>query len=204
MPITTLNPTVNTTPDQAGTSAVTGITNNGHAATLASCSASDFESQPADNQSQNKSARWSSFQAGPGGLIGLKLKFTWSITGSVEVLQNLAGTGSASISYRIEYTVDGGSNWTASIVRSTSVGINDSATLDDGGSVSIDLSPSQTISLVQVRDKNSSSASANAPSSPSNSEVESTAGITSTISGIVLEAETPNTGNAGVKFLIGT
>jgi hypothetical protein len=196
MPTFTLNPTANTTPDQGGTLAVTGAINTGHDSTLTSIGASDFQSEPLENNSQATSARWSSFQAAPPGLISLKLKFDWAASGVAEVDVSVAGSGSASASFVVQYSIDGGSNWITVVNRSVSAsqavsGSDSESDPGPGGSVEVVLSPTQNISLVQVRDRMDAHASANAPNTPG-ADVISGANYTGSVSGIRLEAETQN------------
>jgi hypothetical protein len=193
MPLSLL-PTANTTPDQGGTLAVSGAINTGHGSTTTSAAATDIESQAPENNSQAKSARWSSFQAAPGGLLGLKLKFDWSAIGSANVDISVGGSGSASASFVVQYSLDGDSNWITMVNRSVSASRSGSGTdsdSDDSGgvqSVEVVLSPAQNVALVQVRDRFDASASANAPSTPG-AEVNSTASFAATVSNIRLEAE---------------
>ncbi len=189
MPITTLNPTVNTTPDQASTLAVSGISNNGHTFTLTATSAFDSEDQPPQDNSDSRSARWSGFAAGPGSLISLKLKFNWSITGNVAVVQHVSGTGLADILFKIEYSVNGGSSWTTFVSKSRAVGTNNSDSINESGSEIVELSLVQNTTLVQVRVRMDANASASAPAFEG-ADVTSSANLTTTISGIVVEAET--------------
>ncbi len=184
------------TPDAGDTLAVTGISNTGHGSTLTSASAADIESQPSKNITQMKSARWSSFQSGSSGvIIGLKLKFDWTASGNVNASVEAGGSASARIDFNIDYSIDGGSSWTNALSRfrvvnqSGNGGKTDS--ISDGGSVEVVLSASQNISLVQVRDFMRSNAVANAPS-VSGAAANSSARITTSVSGVSLEVEMVN------------
>jgi len=203
MPITNLNPTVNTTPDQAGTTAVSGISNTGHTTTTTSASAGAIGTDFPDSQSDEShdSARWSSFSAGPGGLSGLRLKFEWTADGSVQCTKTGSGSGSASVHFTIEYTLDGGSNWISQVSKSKTALTNQSNSIHESGSETIDLSPTQNIALVQVRDLIDATANANAGIGGT---VTSIAAIDTTISNIKLEAETPSGAGNEFRFLLGT
>lgn len=178
------------TPDQGGTLAVTGAVADGHGSTVTSCQSVDTGPTPPDNDSQAKSCRWSGFAAGPGNVTSEKLKFSWTASGSVSVTQDVAGSGSASIQFVVEYSIDNGSNWTTKVSKSKSVsGANVSGSLDAplSGSEEVALSPGQDITLVQVRTRTDANTSATAPTG---GQVTSDAGITTTVSAIKIEVQT--------------
>jgi RHS repeat-associated protein len=198
--VVTLNPSVNQSPDpgQGGTLAVTDILNAGHGNTPTGVSASDFQSQPSKNITQTRSARWSSFQSAPSGvIIGLKLKFNWAASGNVDASVEVGGSASARIDFDIYYSIDGGSSWTNALSRfrvaSQSGEGSNGDSISDGGSVEVVLSPSQDISLVQVRDFMKANAVANAPGHVSEAFAQSSAGITTSVSSIRLEVEMDTT-----------
>jgi hypothetical protein len=192
MPTQNLNPTVNTTPDQGGTLGVSGITNNGHSNTLTEASAIDTGPGGSENNTQQRSARWSSFQAGPSGILSLKLKLDWTVNGAVSADSDPAGgASSSSIQFLIEYSLNNGGSWTQALLRtrnaSASGGSFDDDSIDESGSIDIALSPSQDISQVQVRDFMEAHAQATAPTA---GFATASASITTNISGIKLEART--------------
>jgi RHS repeat-associated protein len=194
--VVTLYPSANQSPDpgQVGTLAVTDISNAGHGSTLTGVSAFDIQTQPAKNNTQQRSARWSSFQTGPAGVVSLKLKFDWTTSGNVNASVEVGGSAYARIDSGISYSLDGGSSWTNALSRFRQVsqsgeGIQGDG-ISEGGSVEVILSPSQNISLVQVRDFMKANAAANAPGQVSGAIAESGAGITTSVSNIRLEVDT--------------
>jgi RHS repeat-associated protein len=197
--VSSVNPSASQTPDsgQSGTLDVNGISNVGHGSTLTSASAMDIESNPPGNITQTRSSRWSSFQSPGIMILGLKLKFDWSTSGNVNAFVDTSGGASARIEFNVDYSLDGGASWTNVVARSKQVSQSGSggksAGLPDGGSVEVVLSPSQNISLVQVRDFMKANAVASAPN-VSGSTAESNAEITTSITGIRLEVEMDTTG----------
>lgn len=182
----TYTPQARTTPDQGGTQAVSSDANDGHGSTVTSSSA--FDSGPIGPQSDSdaKSCRWHTVPSFPGAnRITVRLKFSWTASGSVGVVQDTAGSGSASIQFKVEYSVDGGLNWITQVNQSKSVsGANVSDSLNASGSEDVLLSSGQDMTLIQVRDRMDTSASATAPTS---GQVQSDASITTTVSGIQVE-----------------
>jgi hypothetical protein len=184
----TLIPQDHTTPDQGGTLGVSSDSNTGHGSTVTSCSSTDTGPGSSDSDSQAKSCRWHTLPSFPrGSQGGVRLKFSWTASGNVDVTQDVAGSGTASIAFVIEYSLNGGGSWTGQVSKSKSVsGANVSASLDAplDGSEDIVLSNGQDVSQIQVRTRTDAATSATAPSSGS---VTSTASITTTISGIQIE-----------------
>lgn len=131
MPTVNKIPTARETPDTGqGGSAVTGDTTTGHASTL---------SDAFDGSTVTKTCRWHTFQAAGGQITAITLKATHTSLGG------LSGTG-AHNSFKLEYTTDGGSNWTTAVSRTD-------YTASEGPTVfSAALSATQNISQVQVRD----------------------------------------------------
>src|SRR5262245_49165699 len=129
--LVTLNPTANQTPDAGqGGLGVTGISNTGHSTTTASA---------ANGNNQTKTARWFTFSSGVPTPQTLTLKVGWSVSGSLVIVV------ASFNSFNIEYTVNGGTNWT------TLVSLND-ITSPSNGTGTATLSATQNISQVQVRD----------------------------------------------------
>ena len=127
----TLIPTANQTPDATlGGVAVTGITNTGHASTVALA---------ADGSAETKSARWFTFQGAPGQVLSITLKIDHTTTGA------LSGAGASNL-LALEYSINGGSSWLAAASRSN---ISDS---QGPTTFSVALSPGQNISQIQVRE----------------------------------------------------
>lgn len=180
-------PGARTTPDQGGTLAVSGDSNTGYTSTTTSCSSTDTGPSAPDSDSQAKSIKWTSFAAAPFAPVSLKLKFSWTASGDVSVVQDTAGSGTASITFVVEYSVNNGSSWTTKVSQSKSVsGANVSDTLSAGQAEEVVLSVSQDTSVVQIRARADASTTATAPASGS---VTSSASITTTVSGIQLELE---------------
>ena len=190
----------NTTPDATlGGVAVTGNTNTGHAATTAVC-ASIAGALGSDSDSQAKSCRWHTFSAGPGGAQSVKLQLSWSASGTAGASADSGDGGSATgeIDFQIDYTVNGGSNWTnivsevksANDVNPTSVSINNSS------SANITLSVGQDLTQVQVRSRTRGNSTANGGNETSAS---GSASLTLTVSGIQIEIQT----SAGIAILAG-
>jgi RHS repeat-associated protein len=198
--VSSVNPGANQTPDpgQSGSLAVSGILNNGHGSTSVDASAMDIQTDPSQNITQRKSARWSSFQGGPSvGIIGLKLKFDWTASGNVDAFVNVSNSASARIDFDVDYSLDGGLSWMNALSRSrlasqSGQGSKTDSINSDGGSVEIVLSPSQNISLVQVRDSMRANATANASNSL-HAYAESNATISTSVSSIRLEVEVDTT-----------
>lgn len=155
MSIFTRNPEATETPDLGqGGIAVDGITNTGHSATTASAAVTVITGE--DSDSETKTARWFSFSGLGVIVIGVRLKFDWSISGSTLESPGEAGSASASAVSRIQYSTNGGSGWTTAVEDSC----NGNDSYSSSGSADIDLGASQVISNVQVRDFMQAQASA--------------------------------------------
>ena len=101
----TSNPTANESPDATlGGLAVTTPTNTGHASTTSSA---------VDGAAQTKSCRQSAFQAVSGVKIAITLKIDHTSSGA------LSGAGASNL-FRVQYTLNGGSNWTTAVREPTS------------------------------------------------------------------------------------
>src|SRR5262245_30047985 len=134
MPLITLNPTSNTTPDpgQGGSLAVTGASNTGHASTTATKTGAG---------SQTKSCLWSGFPSAPAGqILAITLKVDWIQNGSLT-----DGGVSTSNLFEIDYSINGGSTFPLlkqdTLIQSSSSGIS-----------SVSLSISQDLTQVRMRD----------------------------------------------------
>jgi hypothetical protein len=179
------------------TGGFTDISNTG-GSTSAFASAEDIQLDPSQNITESKSATWSSFQGGPSvGIIGLKLKFDWTASGNVDASVNVNNSASARINFDVYYSIDGGLSWTNALSRSrlasqSGQGSKTDSINSEGGSVEIVLSPSQNISLVQVRDSTQANAMANAPN-VLHAYAESSASISTGVSSIRLEFEMDTT-----------
>lgn len=128
MGLFTINPTSNTTPDPAqGGNAVTGNTNTGHGSTtVTSSGAADV-----------KTCLWTSFQSVSGQIKSITLKVGWSESGGV-------GAGGSS-EFKVEYSLNGGSTWSVLFDHLDIIS-------PDSGTAQVDLSATQDISQVRVRD----------------------------------------------------
>jgi hypothetical protein len=98
--------TLRSTPDPGqGGNPVTGDSNTGHASTTSSL---------VDTGSEIKTCVWTDFRPIPNGqILGVVLKYDWAHSGNF-FLSSETGEGSASISVQIQYSINGGSNWTTS------------------------------------------------------------------------------------------
>ena len=130
MGMQTIQPTANASPDpgQAGTLAVTGAANTGHAATQASV---------LDENAETKSCIWTTLAAFPGARSSVTLKVGFAQDGVI--------SAPAASLFTIEYSLNGGSSWNglhsaANVAASTS------------GTETATLPIAQDISLVRVRD----------------------------------------------------
>lgn len=124
------NPTANESPDAGqGGQSVDLPTNTGHGNSIASAS---------NGSSQQKSCRWSGFQAVSGQIKSVTLKVTHGSDGS------LSGAGAANL-FRIEYSLNNGVNWLSAVLRSD-------FTTVAGDTFAVALSTTQDLSQVQVRD----------------------------------------------------
>jgi hypothetical protein len=153
MALVTRQPTANTTPNQGGTLAVTGISNTGHSSTVAAASAIASSGFGSDSDSQSKSARWSVFQSVIGLIQEIRLKLEWNASG--EASANDGGDGGiagASCGFSIEYTLNGGSSWIPIVSDSAVAGGAGSDSFTNNNSANILLSVGQNISQIQVRD----------------------------------------------------
>lgn len=161
MPLTiTKQPTANETPDSSqivGDLAVTGASNTGHSATIASALGV--------GSLEDKTCRWSGFAAGPGGnVVSVTLKITHTSSGT------LTGATAAN-RFTLDYTLNGGTNWTNAVDRL------DFTASEGPTTFSVALPNGQNLTQVQVRD---------VISALSNDAADS-AGATATISGIQIE-----------------
>jgi hypothetical protein len=130
MGMATIQPTTNTTPDggQAGTLAVTGASDTGHATTQTSV---------IDENTEAKSCICEDFPTFAGARSAVTLKVDYEQDGVLSAPANNLFT--------IEYSVNGGTNWTT-LHSAANVEASSSAT------ASASLSISQDTSQVQVRD----------------------------------------------------
>jgi len=127
--ISSVSPTAHQTPDSPSSLAVTLPTNSGHFNTGVTKSNGGFLS---------KSCRWFGFQSVSGQIQGVRLKASWNINGMLE--------GDGENEFIFEYSTNNGLSWTTAVFRSN-------VTAPASGSVDISLSPSQDLTLVQVRDR---------------------------------------------------
>lgn len=128
MPDQTLNPTVNTTPDIGGTSAVTSPSNTGHGSTTCF---------PSGGNTVERTCRWSAFQSASQQPSKITLLVDWTENGAVG--------GAGSNAFSIDYSTNNGSSWTGLLAHSN-------VSASNNGTASVSLSPSQNISQIQVRD----------------------------------------------------
>ena len=153
--------TARTTPDPAqGGNAVTGDTDTGHGSTVTSQAALG---------TATKSIIWTGFAAVSGVITAIALKFDWTEDGTV-----IAGTGSASNEFRVQYSINGGGAWTTVFQHADVVSPTTS-----NSSVTIALP--QDVTQVQVRGRMTATAT---------NDVSDSASITTSVSNIRLEITT--------------
>lgn len=131
----TLNPTSFTNPDPSGGLAVTTPSNTGHASTTSTASGG--------TDSQVKSCRWTAFPAGPSPsarAAAPTLKVDYTRNGTLS-----DGGINTYNQFLIEYSLNGGSSWTALLNH-------EFVTSSSTSTASFTLSISQDLSQVQVRD----------------------------------------------------
>lgn len=151
MALLTRNPTANQTPDATlGGNAVTDVTNTGHGSTVTASSAPDGATD-----SDEKSARWFTFVAGAGLVTAVRLKMSWLSSGSVTTgVGEGGGPSNATAQFLLQYSVNGGSNWTNIVneqIAAQSIVAADSDSFTNNSSADIDLGVTQDITQVQVR-----------------------------------------------------
>src|SRR5262245_28264716 len=132
MPLTTKQPTSNTTPDAGqGGIAVTTPSNTGHAST--SSAALDV------SDSQLKTCIWSGFTSVGGQKVTVTLKIDHTSSGA------LTGIG-ANNAFKLEYSLNNGSSWTTAVSRSHFTAAQGPTTFSQA------LSIGQDLTQVKVRD----------------------------------------------------
>jgi hypothetical protein len=130
MPLFTINPTANETPDATlGGGAVSGATNTGHTSTLTPASG---------GSSSRKSARWFSFVPIAGTISAITLKIDHTSSGA------LSGPTPTN-QFTLEYSTNGGGAWNPAASRTNFVGAQGPTTF------SVGLAISQNVAQVQVR-----------------------------------------------------
>lgn len=149
MSLSTLNPSVNTSPDPGqGGAAVTGNTNTGH---------SNTTSSGTNGTDQTKTCIWRDIPDISAPKTSVDLKLSWSASGSVDGSASVGGFATADIQFKLEYSLNGGGAWTTITLQNKTV----SVTNGDSGSdslnvpnqdVVIPLSISQDITQIRVRD----------------------------------------------------
>lgn len=160
MPLSTYQPTANTSPDPGqGGSAVTTPSNTGHASTVSSVTAPSV---------QTKTCIWSAFPAGGGQVQSVTLKLDHTSSGA---LGNVAHTNS----FSVDYSLNNGSSWTNAVNRQTFTASQGPTTF------SVALPVSQDLTQVKVRDSIGADASGGGVGTTS---------ATATISNIKIEVVT--------------
>lgn len=180
MSLVVRQPTATQTPDAtlAGL-AVTGITNTGHGSTVTSSSANNGATDL-----DEKSARWFGLQNVSGQRSGVRLKLSWTASGTAGATDDgVGGAGQGAAAFIIEYSLNGGSSWTTVVTEDAladSPG-SGSDSFTNNNSADIALPNNQDISLVEVRaDYNTSAFSSGLGNTGSGS-------VTVTVSGIQVE-----------------
>lgn len=184
MPTIVREPQDNETPDATlGGNAVTGVSDTGHASTVTPSSANT------GSDSDEKSARWFGLENYGGFRISVRLQLSWTASGIASAVDDgEGGTASGSATFTLEYTVDGGDNWTEIVTDNATAeapGTPD-ADFTNNDSADIALSSDVDLSLVEVRgDYTTSAASSGLGNNGS-------ASVTVVVSGIQVEIVAPD------------
>lgn len=200
MSVVIRQPTQNETPDtgQSGL-AVTGISNTGHGSTVTQSSAS--ASAPLGNASDSdaKSARWFGLQEVSGQKTLVKLKFSWTASGNAQVSNESGGSGSASASFQIQYSLNGGGSWNTHVSDSADaiLGGTNPDSFTNNNSADITLSNAQNVSQIQVRCLYQTSVNVNAGA---DFGTDGNSDVTVTISDIQVEVTVVPQNTAGFMF----
>lgn len=168
----------NETPDTSGLggTAVTGNSATGHSNTTSSISINAEESETV-----SKTCRWHNYGDHP--TVARQLQFSWALSGSITIVGALPDSTSASVSFLVQYTVDGGSNWLEALSRTYSLTASGTTSPSDSGSIDLDIGAGNT-DLVEVRSR--TRATGTSTLDPS---VSADAEITASISDLQIEAE---------------
>jgi PA14 domain len=179
--VVSVNPGGNQTPDPGlGGEAVSSQSNTGHGSTQSAAS----RVLRSGTVSQTKTCLWHSFSATPGIKTRVTLKFDWTLKASTAVSIEGPGSGATAMyNFRIEYSLDNGSNWTVGRV------VNGAVSIDTSGSESIDLPNPGAIDITQIRVRDRIFASATVGGL---GHAEASSNATASVSTIRLEVETVN------------
>jgi hypothetical protein len=176
--VVSVNPGGNQTPDPGlGGAAVSSQSNLGHGSTQSSAN----RVLRNGTASQTKTCLWHSFSAVPGFKTRVTLKFDWTLNASTTVsIEGPGSGGTALYIFRIEYSLDNGSNWTVG------TGVNGAVSIDTSGSESIDLPNPGAIDITQIRVRDRIFASATVSGL---GHAEASSDATASVSNISLEVE---------------
>jgi len=176
--VVNVKPGANQTPDAGlGGEAVSSQSNTGHGSTKSSANRVLRNGAA----SQTKTCLWHSFSAVPGTKTRVTLKFDWTLNASATVSVEGPGSGGTALyNFRIEYSLDNGSNWTVGR------GVNGSVFIDTSGSESIDLPNPGAIDITQIRVRDRIFASATVTGL---GHAEASSSATASVSNISLEVE---------------
>jgi hypothetical protein len=179
--VVSVNPGGNQTPDPVlGGEAVSSQSNTGHGSTQSSANRVLRNGAA----SQTRTCLWHSFSAVPGTKTRVTLKFDWTLNASALVSVEGPGSGGTALyNFRIEYSLDNGSNWTVGRV------VNGSVSIDTSGSESIDLPNPGAIDITQIRLRDRIFASATVSGL---GHAEASSNATASVSNISLEVEAVN------------
>src|SRR5215813_3939088 len=188
--VVNVNPGTNQTPDPGqGGEAVSSQTNTGHGSETSSA----FRATKGTS-SKTKTCLWHSFPGMPGTKTRVTLKFDWTLNANISVdgYDDFVNA-TAEYDFRIEYSFDNGSTWTARVGVNDSVSIDglnsDGRSINTSGSESVDLPNPGAIDITQIRVRDRISASAALANSPDGSASSIT---TASVSLIRLEVEYVN------------
>lgn len=181
--VTTINPTANTNPDQGGTSAFTSA-NNTSGSSSAAATFSGFSGSDANADS----CRWHTFSYSGPTPIAINLKFDWSANGDTEMDFLIVGSGNTLAQFEIEYTVNGGSNWSGVVSEGVALSDEGSDSFNTSGAVNQSIPAATTISQIQVRARMDASVSVSSSEDGNTAD----ANVSGSISNIRLEITTPS------------
>ena len=191
--VVTVNPGAYQSPDPGqGGFGVNSPSNRGHDSTQSSASKAGNRGSSA----QTMTCLWHSFTNVTGLKTRVTLKFDWILRGGVDVYSENSGTtASASYSFRIEYSLDNGSTWTAAGGGNDSISIqgagSDGRSIPDTpGSGSVNLPNPGDINITQIRVRDRIFASASVGGGTG--YAESSGYANASVSSISLEVETVN------------
>ena len=148
--IVNVSPGSNQTPNptQSGTDIFLNMSNSGHGDNSTFVFAWEDGSQVAD-----RTGKWFNFQAPPAGTISkITLKLNWTHVSSIGVENIGGGSCGAQTLWKVEYTINGGSNWVTLIQRPNSqFGDGNSDLSSESAEAAADIPIGTSFSQIQIR-----------------------------------------------------